>query len=138
VVQTQALHHARPEILHQHVATRHQRARMRQIRGLLQVEHHGFLAGIHRDEGRGHAVVAPVRAIAAHGIAARWRLDLDDLGAQQPQQVRGVRTCHDMTEIRDADALEHRSHSAFSRQVMLPSAPTLARARSKTRMPSMP
>src|SRR6185369_15014420 len=111
---------------------------MLEILSPLQIENDGLLARIHRDERRSHAIVAPVGAVIAHCVAAAGRFDLDDLGTEQAQQMRRIGTSHDVTEIRNADALEHLSHSFFSRQVILPSSPTLARARSNTGTPSMP
>ncbi len=42
----------------------------------------------------------------------RRRFDLDDLRAQQAQQVRRIGPRHHVTEIRNADALEHLPHAS--------------------------
>src|SRR5690606_41981357 len=98
----------------------------------------GLLARIDRDDRGRHAAVAPIRAVVAHRIAAVRRLDLDDLGTEEAQQMRRVRSRHHMAEIRDADAFERARHSPASAQRTLPSDTMLARAVASTDMPSIP
>ena len=83
-----------------------------QRRRMLEIQYHRLLAGIHGDERRRHAVVAAVGAVVAHGVADARRLDLDDLGAEQAQQVRRVRSRHHMAEIDDPDPVQGAAHAA--------------------------
>ncbi len=99
IAQAQPVDHPGPEIFDQDVACGHQLAGGIAAEPGLEIEHHRFLARIGTDERLGHAAqLASLRIVAQH-IAA-GRLDLDDLGAEQPQEMRSKRAA--MTWLKSA------------------------------------
>ena len=99
VIEPESAHDAGPEVLEQHIAACDQAPRRFQRGRLFQVERNRLLARVDRDERWRHAVIAPVVAVVAHGVAPIGRLDLDDLRTEQAEQMRRIRTRHDMAEV---------------------------------------
>ena len=118
VAEIEALHHARPELLDQHIRFLKKRPQAAAIALILQVEHEALLAPVEQREHRRLAVEA--RRHRAHVLAAR-PLDLDHLGAgfrqhqgrERPRQQRG--------EIEDEDAGERLDHGVTVRYRPRPS-----------------
>ena len=120
VIETQARHHTRAEILEHHVGLRDEASHRLDRRWMLEIEHQRLLARVHGDEGGSHAVVAAVGSVVAHGITHARRLDLDDFRAQQSQQVRCVGAGHDMAEVDHPNPFQGSAHSPSPLQSILP------------------
>ena len=76
-------------------------------RGRCKVEGNRFLAGGLGEIGGAHTRLGPfgiAAAAVAHGIAAVKRLDLDDLCAEQAEEVGAGRPRQDMGEVDDPEA----------------------------------
>ncbi|MNK99487.1 hypothetical protein D3C87_1198820 [compost metagenome] len=108
VVQAQARHGLRPHVVDQHVGARGQAQHRLPACRLLQVEHQASLAAVRVQEDAGHAFVSR-RSDAAHTVAA-WRLNLDDVGPQIAQDLRGVGPHQHRRDVDDAHALQRPAH----------------------------
>ena len=94
----------RPDVVHEHVGPIDQpQQRLARRRGL-EVEHDAALVAVDPHEQRGH-VAAHARPGVARGVALR-RLDLDDVGAEIAQHLRGIGPEHHRGEIEHAHARE--------------------------------
>src|SRR5207245_6671692 len=114
VAETQALHHARPEVLPDDTGLRAEAQAPGAPRGLRQVEHERLLVAIDREEVRTLAVGQEWRPHRAHRVAAVGRLDLEDLGAHVGEQHRAVRPREHPREVEHAHALEEPHRRAAS------------------------
>ena len=103
IAEAEPLHHARPELLNQHVGARDQGLEPGAVRLVLEVEHHALLAAIKEREHRGFTIEA--RRHRAHVLPAR-PFDLDDLGAGLRQHQRRERARQQRGEVEDENAGE--------------------------------
>ena len=100
----QRLELLRPDVVHEHVGLiDHAQQHVARLRAL-QVEHDAPLVAVDPHEQRGH-VAAHARPGVARGVALR-RLDLDDVGAEIAQHLRGIGPEHHRGEIEHAHARE--------------------------------
>ncbi len=100
-----ALHRARAEVLDDHVGARAQLGRDLLAARLAQVERDGALvAREHRPPER--VVVVAQAPPLAHRVAARRRLDLDDVGAEVAEQRADERAGQELAELDRAQAGE--------------------------------
>ena len=100
----QRLELLRPDVVDEHVGPIDQPQQHLARRRGLQVEHDAALVAVDPHEQRGH-VAADARPGVARGVALR-RLDLDDVGAEIAQHLRGVGPEHHRGEIEHAHARE--------------------------------
>ena len=106
VVQPQATHHARGEVLDQHVGAADEVARQRQpLRGL-QVQRDALLVAVAPDEGCALVQLRVHGRIAARVVAADRRLDLDHLGAHVGQDHGRQRPRDEVREVHHPDAVQ--------------------------------
>ena len=128
VAEAQPRDDARPEALDDDVGLGHQLVHDGLAVGRLEVERDRALAAVEGD-GMG-AVIALELAQRAAPVALR-RLDLDDVGAVQRQQHRGMRPGHALREVEHGDAVvrafDHEPAPPGRLNVRLP---TAGRARS--------
>ena len=100
--QAQPVHHAGPEILHQHVGGLQQAQQQRAALFGFQVERDGALVGVEHGERQRRAA----RTLAVAQAVAFERLDLDHVGARHGQQERAIGTGIDARQIDDANTAE--------------------------------
>src|SRR4029077_3733354 len=88
--------------------------------GLSQVEGEAALVAVDGQERRGHLALGP-RAVGelAARVVALARLDLDHVGAEQPELVRPVGAGEIPGEIEDADPRERFAHARTSSRLAL-------------------
>ena len=101
----QLVHHARREILQQHVSLADQRLQQLDSARVLQVQRHRALVGVQHRQRQ--------RRPAAHRLARpQWlpvrRLDLDHPGPGLGHQQAGVRTLVDLAQVDDRDPGQRR------------------------------
>ena len=101
IVELQSPHHARAEILDQHVGACDQTANRFHSLGRFQIEHQTFLADVELAEG-GAAIIAHRRA-GSHRLAFGG-FDLDDLGAHIGEHPRAMRSGDRGRKIEHAQA----------------------------------
>ena len=103
--QPKLLHQSGAEVLHQHVAGRDKVADGRHALGRLQVQHHGALVAVQREEVGG--VLAGERGPPVTRVVARFgALHLDDVGAQVAQGHGGERPRQHAREVQHAHAAQ--------------------------------
>jgi hypothetical protein len=103
--ETQAVHHAGPEVLDQHVRMFDDAGRQFLAAFLLEIDRDVQLAAVLLHEVAAHAV--PARSEKARQIAFR-RLEFDDLGAEIREDAGARRAGENAAEIRYADTAERR------------------------------
>jgi hypothetical protein len=103
VVEAQAFHHARAEVLHHHIGLQRQLTCQALAFWRRQVQHHAALAAVHA--GVIGADAATMRLALAHHVAV-GRFYLDHVGAGIGQHARAHRPAHDDGEVDDAQAGE--------------------------------
>ena len=69
---------------------------------MFEIEHDGFLAGVHTDESGRHAVIAAIGTIVAQRVATAGRFDLDDFGAEVTEKLAAERSGQQLAEFEDA------------------------------------
>jgi len=102
-------HHARPEVLHEHVGALDEPPRDGATLGPLEVEGEAALVAVREQEEDAHAVLEEVgaRPVALPQPAA-GRLDLDDVGAEVGEELDARWPEQELGEGDDADAGEDR------------------------------
>ena len=108
--ETEALHGAGPEILHQHVRLRDQLGENLAAGRALDVDRQRALAAVGRDEQRGELAVLVDGGAAAPGDIAADRLDLQHVGALVGQKHRRERARHHACQIEDANTAKWARH----------------------------
>ena len=99
--QSQTLHHAGGEVLHDHVGLARQAQEERLALRVLEVEDHRLLVRVEHHQRIGlHVALPPADHIAL------GRLDLEHARAHEAQQEPAVRPVVDLTEVEDEHALE--------------------------------
>jgi hypothetical protein len=106
--EAQALQHARPEVLQQHVGAAHQAGHGLPAAGGLQVQGQGALARVLRQERRAQSASVQLRrgAELACQVTGSGDLDLDHVGAHERQLVPGVGSGQDVGHVQDAHPRE--------------------------------
>src|SRR5882757_1030776 len=104
--ETKPLHRARTKILHQHVGLCDESGHHLAAGLALDVDRQRSFAAIRRDEHGGEFSGLVDRGAAAAGAVARYRLDLDDVGALIRQEHGREWTGYDGSQIDYTDALE--------------------------------
>ena len=108
--ETEALHGAGPEILHQHIRLRDQLGEHLAPGRAFDVDRQRTLAAVRRDKERGKLAVLVDRGAAAAGDIAADRLDLQDVGALIRQKHGRERARHNASQIEDTNAAEWARH----------------------------
>ena len=108
VRKSQATHHRRPEILHQHVRGFNQPGEDLFAFCRFQVEGQRFLVGVLSQETGAHQLLVEFGHIAqlARQVAALRIFDLDYIRAQQRQVQRGKRPGQHVGHVQDADTFQ--------------------------------
>ena len=104
VTQAEPRHRLRADVVDQRIATRRQTQAGIAALGLLEVEDDRALVAVQVHRHRAHAGVAH-RADGAQVVAGR-RLDLDDVGTQVAERLRGVRPHHHGGQVENAQAVQ--------------------------------
>ena len=117
--ESEALHGAGPEVLHQHISLRDQPGEHLAPSRAFDVDRQRTLAAVRRDEERGKLAVLVDRGTAAAGDIAADRLDLQDVGALIRQKHGRERARHNASQIEDTNAAEWAGHWAFSLSLLL-------------------
>jgi len=138
VVETEPADDTGPKVLDEDVGTFDQSAGGPQIAFLLEIQYDGLLPRVDGDEGGRHAIVSPVGAVVTHRVAAWGRFDLDHLGAEESQKMRGVRAGHHVAQVGNTNALEDTPHPPPPTHATSPLESMLRRALSRTLTPSIP
>ena len=100
-VDTQALGHARPEVVDQHVGLAHQAQQDLVAGGFLQVQAQAALVAVDAQEG---AAFAGQRRRVLAQVVAFGRLDLDDVGAHVAQEGAAIGAGDVGAQVQDLDA----------------------------------
>ena len=100
------------EVLDQHVRPPDDPLDGRPPLGALEVDGEGAFVVVDPDEGGGHLPLPEAGEVQhpARDVAARRRLDLDDLRPEQRELVGRDRAGHDLGEVDDPDPLERLAH----------------------------
>ena len=99
--EAQAIHHARGEVLDQHVGLLDQREEDLLAARLLEIEHYRLLVGVQHDQRVG----LDSAFAAAHDVALR-RLDLEHARAHEAELQATVGAVVDLSQIEDEHAVE--------------------------------
>ena len=114
VVQAQALHQPRREVLDDDVGVADHVQEERTALGLFQVQHNAALVVVEQQEV--HRVEPRhLGTVAARLLAAR-RLDLEDVGAQPPEELGAGRPGFELGEVENANPAQRpvgHGHSPF-------------------------
>ena len=105
IVQTEAAHDPRPEVLDQNVGIAHEIEHHLAAFGARQIDRQPQLAGVQVDED--HAVPVAFTANPANRVAACGAFYLDDLGSHVGQLPTAMRTRQHMGAIQDTRAAQY-------------------------------
>ena len=110
VIETEAGHHPRPEVLQHHVGAFHQPQKHLLAGGRFEVKRDRLLAGVLGQKRHPHAgrVERRVGAQLARQIATSRRLDLNHLGAEMGQLMRAERPRQNIGQIQHAKSGKRR------------------------------
>jgi hypothetical protein len=106
VTETKLLHHAGPEVVHDHIRLRHEIVHRLATLRVFHVDRHAPLVPVQAGKGQAHAM--DKRPPAATPVARAGPLDLDHVGPVVRQDLGPNRTLIDVREIEYTDSAQRR------------------------------